>query len=342
MTEDEKIEIIKNAININDACVKIYGYCNSRTKKTILNLSEKYDIDISHYSRGAKLRKYEIVQKTCPICNSNFETKKNHKDEKTTCSIACSNYFFQHGRNNPDFDQKKYKERYEKISNKLRNKPQNDRHFFCKKCGTETTNFDYKKYCINCNIKKDKIIKEIISKIKEPKFCKVCNIDISNKPKKQIYCSNTCRGKEPVSDSTIEKIKNSMKIRIENGLHKGWSPRNVISYPEKFFMKVLENNNIKYKHNYTVYQKDLGLETNYYYYIDFYIEELNIGLEIDGKQHNYRIEHDEKRDTALKNNGYKIYRIKWKYINNQSGKEYIKSEIDNFLNYYHNELKKLN
>ena len=32
--------------------------------------------------------------------------------------------------------------------------------------------------------------------------------------------------------------------RIANGTHNGWNTRNIISYPEQFFMKVLNNNNI--------------------------------------------------------------------------------------------------
>jgi hypothetical protein len=35
----------------------------------------------------------------------------------------------------------------------------------------------------------------------------------------------------------------------------------------------------------------------------------------------------------LKNNGYFVYRIKWKNPNNNENKEFIKNEIDNFMNF---------
>jgi very-short-patch-repair endonuclease len=58
-------------------------------------------------------------------------------------------------------------------------------------------------------------------------------------------------------------------------------------------------------------------------------------LEIDGKQHNFRKEHDIKRDSYLSNNNnIIIYRIKWKSINNDKGKKYIENEIKNFLDFY--------
>lgn len=70
--------------------------------------------------------------------------------------------------------------------------------------------------------------------------------------------------------------------------------------------------------------------------MDFYIKNANIDLEIDGSQHKYRKEHDEFRDLSLVNNGFDVYRIKWKNINNEAGKEYIKNEIDKFIKYYKN------
>jgi very-short-patch-repair endonuclease len=59
-------------------------------------------------------------------------------------------------------------------------------------------------------------------------------------------------------------------------------------------------------------------------------------LEIDGKQHKYRKEHDDERDKLLNEYGYIVYRIKWKNINTEMGKEYIKNEIDKFMEFYDN------
>jgi hypothetical protein len=40
-----------------------------------------------------------------------------------------------------------------------------------------------------------------------------------------------------------------------------------------------------------------------------------------------------KKDKYLVDNGWKVYRIKWKLINNQSGKIYIKEQIDKLLQF---------
>ena len=100
-------------------------------------------------------------------------------------------------------------------------------------------------------------------------------------------------------------------------------------------MNVLLNNGIKYEHNLPIKQKDLGVDNEYNFFLDFFIKNKKIDLEIDGKQHKFRKKHDDNRDILLKNNGYHVYRIKWKNINNDKGNEYIKNEIEKFLCYYH-------
>lgn len=116
--------------------------------------------------------------------------------------------------------------------------------------------------------------------------------------------------------------------KVNNGTHSGWKSRKgkEPSYPEKFFMEVLDNNNIQYEHEFPCGK----------YFIDFAIKSANIALEIDGKQHEYveRKESDEKKDKYLIDNGWKVYRIQWKSINNLDGKIYIKEQIESFLKFY--------
>lgn len=66
------------------------------------------------------------------------------------------------------------------------------------------------------------------------------------------------------------------------------------------------------------------------------VSSFKIDLEIDGKQHEYeeRKTSDIKRDKLLINYGIKVYRIKWKSINSEKGKNYIKEEINKFLEFY--------
>ena len=91
----------------------------------------------------------------------------------------------------------------------------------------------------------------------------------------------------------------------------------------------------KYEFNKTVSKRSLGIDCDYSYFLDFYIKNKNIDLEIDGSQHKLkeRKEHDEYRDEYLTKSGYKVYRIIWKNINTEKGKEYIKNEIDKFLEF---------
>ena len=62
---------------------------------------------------------------------------------------------------------------------------------------------------------------------------------ISKKLSKTKCCSTECQLKMRRKNGQI-----IAKERISNGTHKGWNTRNIVSYPEKFFMKVLDNNNI--------------------------------------------------------------------------------------------------
>ena len=122
---------------------------------------------------------------------------------------------------------------------------------------------------------------------------------------------------------------------IEDGTFIGWKSRNITSYAEKFFIDVLNNNNIKYELN-----KPLKREHTQSYFLDFYIEKNNvkIDLEIDGKQHKYkdRIQSDIERDIYVESKGIKVYRTDWNEINSNNGKEIMKEKINKFLEFYNN------
>ena len=109
-----------------------------------------------------------------------------------------------------------------------------------------------------------------------------------------------------------------------------WQSRNILSFPEKFFKRVLLNNELfdKCIVNYMIDKKDLGINEHGNYFLDFYFPEKKIDMEIDGKQHEYndRKDSDKKRDTLLKKNGYKVYRIKWNEINTDNGKKMMEKK----------------
>ena len=160
------------------------------------------------------------------------------------------------------------------------------------------------------------------------KFCGYTNyITKAGMTLHQKYCKLNpdkiiCIG-HPVSDATKNKISNGMHIAVLEGRNKGWKMRNIKSYPEKFFEKVLNNNHIHFER-----EKKVGK-----YFLDFVIG--TIDLEIDGKQHKYpkRVKSDLERDKFLRSEGYFVYRIAWNEINSENGKEIMKGKIDLLLDF---------
>ncbi len=260
---------------------------------------------------------YEKSPNLCKNCNESlsYEKKKNK-----FCCNSCAAIYNNKNRSN-DFITEEFREKQRK---------------------TAIDNFrNGKVRKKNENIKKDEDINENIEIIKLTYYdidikCTVCgnNLNIMQKRRKNKYCSNTCRAND-ISQETRQKISLKAKENVKNGTHKGWQSRNIESYPETFFKKVLENNNIKYEFNKPISKRSLGLDCDASYFLDFYIEDKNIDLEVDGKQHEWeeRQESDEVRDNALIENGFIVYRIKWKNINTKKGKEYIKNEIEKLIKY---------
>jgi very-short-patch-repair endonuclease len=165
-------------------------------------------------------------------------------------------------------------------------------------------------------------------------ICKYCKEKFESKDKKRIFCSNGCSAKFKATDETVNlKISECQLRHVKNGTHQGWQSRKFRSYAEKFFETVLINNNIKFETEFKIKKKDLGLDNNANYFLDFYLPDFKIDLEIDGKQHDYpeRKELDRIRDEALIKNGFNVYRIKWKNPINEINKKYIKNEIDKLL-----------
>lgn len=194
-------------------------------------------------------------------------------------------------------------------------------------CSTSCSNtfFSKLRHTNESNEKRRNSLKKYYVSIGKPPIifykCNQCK-KILCKKKTQKFCSSLCRSSNPEYRKSISL---AVQKRIANGTHNGWSTRNIISYPEKFFMKVLKNNNVSYEHN-----KKVGK-----YFIDFAIENKMVALEIDGRQHllEDRQKSDIEKDIYLKSQNWKVYRIAWKSINSDVGKQYIKSEIDKFLTF---------
>ena len=160
-------------------------------------------------------------------------------------------------------------------------------------------------------------------------ICKYCNKEFESN-KFQKYCSDECRQKSISKQSSLQRKK-----EIQNGTFQGWKSRNIVSYAEKFWKQVLDNNNIQYIREKLIEYGNLGNGERYF--LDFYIENNNrkIDLEIDGKQHQYkdRKESDIKRDNFINSLGIEVYRIPWNEINSENGKHQMQEKINKFLKF---------
>lgn len=291
----EKFKLIVIESNGTGEICRKYNFSdNGKSRNLIKKYIDDLNLNTNHFGLKSHSRKYNLINKVCPICKTLFETLQNHPREKKTCSCKCSNKFFKREHSS---EQKK------QISESLKS-------FYKSNKGYE-------------------LIRKKNINFLENKNCKFCNISFKPKNKKSKYCSSDCRNKCPNYRKLISK---SVQQRVINGTHNGWNSRKIISYPEQFFMGVLFNNNISYEHN-----KKIGK-----YFIDFAITDKMIALEIDGKQHQYedRKKSDKIKDNFLTENGWKVYRISWKSINNEDGKLYIKNEIDKFIEFYNGRMVK--
>lgn len=157
-----------------------------------------------------------------------------------------------------------------------------------------------------------------------PRYCKDCNSPIGFRNKTG-YCVD-CYRKFHVKHSpdSIEKQRQKMKGR------KRWHIYgNMMSFPERYFKKILTDNRIKFEQEVFIKNEN----TKHGYFLDFKIG--NIDLEIDGKQHKFpdRAKRDEVRDDFLRSKGYFVYRIRWTEIKSQEGREIMKEKIDSLLEF---------
>lgn len=208
--------------------------------------------------------------------------------------------------------------------------------YTCVTCNKEFDNRrSYAGHC-SSHFRKSKVVE-----IKMP-ICKYCNTEFKNGKQlggHMVWCKlnpdleiSRCRLQlsstdKTVSSSTKDKISKSMKIAHGEG--RAWNIgksrwNNEPSYPEKFFMKVIENE---------FEDKQYIREFPFIKYsIDFAWPHLKMAIEIDGEQHERFPEYAERdrlKDELLIENGWKILRISWKELYNntkekiQESKEFI-------------------
>lgn len=177
----------------------------------------------------------------------------------------------------------------------------------------------------------------IISRKNKEKFCEQCSKSFIARNKKQICCSIACGAQHRIKNPEyIVKCSEIQKRLIKEGKHNGWTTRNILSYPEKYFKEILEVHNIQFKINFPVKKRELAIEEHGCYFLDFLIENKKIDLEIDGSQHNRleRRQADNIRDNRLSAVGYTVFRIKWKNPVNDINRKFLHDQFAEFLKLY--------
>lgn len=293
-----------------------YGYYNAKVKSEIIKLCSLHEIDIIK-----QISAYVNRKNYCLNCGKEI-VGHDRLRKKFCCSSCAASY------NNKKRELKSEEEK-KKISDSIKN--------YLLTNTKKKHNFKFISECINSGLilnpynaeYKDNIIN---AKKYSEKTCVVCGKTFKPFINKNghLYKGNTCSEK---CNHELKRLNGQLTQErlIKNGIHKGWQSRNILSYPEKFWITVLKNNNIDFIPN-----KPLKHE-NSNYFLDFYIEINNrkIDLEIDGKQHKYegRKESDKIRDEFILNNNIEVYRVEWGEINSEKGKQLMKEKIDKFLNF---------
>jgi very-short-patch-repair endonuclease len=276
-----------------------FKYFNGKVSKLLGELLIEFNLNIDHFDRWHKNRKWAIINKICPVCNKSFETKSGHPKEKTVCSYSCSNTYFASIRHTEEANEK--------------------------------TSKSITKYLL----KTGKYIRKNAHKLpksvqqKQSRNCKRCNKSFFPIRKSHRYCSKRCGSlNRVVTQQTREKLRQAQLKLIAEGKHKGWQSRSKCkrSYAEQYVTDILNKNGIIEKADYQFEYRQNK------WFIDFAFVDDKIAIEIDGKQHNYpeRKIKDEEKDTWLTANGWSVHRIKWKRPSVKARQELIK-ELNNIL-----------
>jgi len=137
--------------------------------------------------------------------------------------------------------------------------------------------------------------------------------------------------RESPSDEIKQKISDSMKKAHSEG--RAWNIgksrwNNKPSYPETFFMQVIENEFLDKDY---IREYPIGI-----YSLDFAWPHLKKAIEIDGDQHQRfqeYIDRDIRKDTFIKDNDWSVLRIPWKDLFNDP-----KTFIYNSIKFIHDDV----
>ncbi len=168
------------------------------------------------------------------------------------------------------------------------------------------------------------------SLVKE-RVCKECNTifvlpRMVNSNRK--FCSIECKSQYLIklrSDPGYrERLSARQKQLYKDGVIQGWASRDKMkpSYPEQYFINLFNKEQIDY-------QREVKFGK---YFADFYFDDNQLILEVDGKQHEYPAnkQGDMRKDEYLTNQGFKVFRIKWVNPTNEKNRELLYNQIVEF------------
>lgn len=204
--------------------------------------------------------------------------------------------------------------------------------FICQYCSKEFKKYGIKNHEKRCKLNpnhlkessvwlesmKAKTGKNQYTKAKETGIPYTVSIETRNK------LSKSSQGRKH-SDKTKQRLSEIMKKRHVDG--KAWNIgqsrwNNQPSYPEQFFMQVIEN---EFDNKNYIREFPIGI-----YSADFCWKDLKKIIEIDGEQHQRfsdYIERDKRKDEFVIEQGFEILRIEWKKMFADT-KHYIKLAYD--------------
>lgn len=206
---EELKQIFETSVSKQEVATKLnFTYSNGKVYKKIDSLSFEYNLSMDHFDPflSKKLSaKYVAIEKQCPVCGNLFETKLNHRDEKTTCSSGCSNVYFAACK-------------HTELSNLKRSLKLRKNFIKCRKAKKSNKDSQDKK-------KQKKARTKIIKRYE--KTCQFCGKQWWTIKKNSRFCSPKC----------------SANNSVKNGTHKGWSSRTKLkpSYAEKYIITLLED-----------------------------------------------------------------------------------------------------
>lgn len=298
---EEKVKISRSFQEFQ----KNLGYSESyNTRKRLIKLVNTYGIDISHFDRYhfGRDNAWPLGEKECSFCKKPFITKLGGKREHKYCSRVCAN-----GAIAKSNIGKKHSEEFkQKLSHILKER--------LARLGTSKKP-DVEKVCPFC---------------KNPFFVKYSNRNIAE------CCSQSCSSKYRWLSETYRENHSKRVVKMIKDGKFGWRVRKELSFPERLYKQFLEENGFKNKftNNHPICKNELDKDAGYYY-LDFYFPEFNLDLEIDGQQHKKldRIESDINRDESLRNRGYEIFRLEWRQITTQPGKEFLENQKKKLLEF---------